>query len=114
VVPPAGAEPGEGGPGAVGPAGAAAAGGPAAATPRRPATTGAGAAPARPGGVLLRDDFTDTSSGWPLESRDPSARRLGYEAGEYVVTRLPGSGGAAFVAHPEVFDDFQVELDARL
>ncbi|HEY7062541.1 MAG TPA: hypothetical protein VII06_13760 [Chloroflexota bacterium] len=64
--------------------------------------------------VLLRDDFTDTSSGFPLESRDPSARRLGYVGGEYRVARLAGSGGAAFVAHPERYADFLAEIDARL
>ncbi|HLH24578.1 MAG TPA: hypothetical protein VK066_18810 [Chloroflexota bacterium] len=66
------------------------------------------------GRVLLRDDFTDPASGWPLESGDPTRRRLGYRDGEYLVARLAGSGGAAYVAYPEPFGDFQAEIDARL
>jgi hypothetical protein len=72
-------------------------------------------APGEPAGqVLLRDDFTELSSGFPLESREPAARRVGYANGAYVVARLAGSGGAAFVAYPEPFADFQAEIDARL
>ena len=64
--------------------------------------------------MLLRDDFADASSGFPLASRDPTARRLGYLNGEYLIVRRASSGGEAFVAHPEPFADFQVEIDARL
>jgi hypothetical protein len=97
------------------------------ATPPAPPPTPAAAGPAitptppgatAPGGtagrVLLRDEFTDTASGFPLESRDATMRRLGYVNGEYLVARLAGSGGAAFVAYPERFTDFQAEIDARL
>ncbi len=85
-------------------------------TPAIAPTPAAAAPPAPDAGdrVLLHDDFTDPSSGLPLQSRDPTARRLGYRDGEYLVVRLAGSGGEAFVAYPEAFDDFQAEIDARL
>jgi hypothetical protein len=100
--------------------------GPPSATPTAVASAASRAAPTQPSPsvlpapgagaarVLLRDDFTDPSSGFPLESRDPTARQLGYLNGEYRVARLAGSGGEAFVAYPETFADFQAEIDARL
>jgi len=80
-----------------------------------PPATGAGPAPG-PGGarVLFRDDFTDPNSGWPRQASDPTTRRVGYVNGEYVVAKLPGSGGSPFVTRSERFADFFVELDARL
>lgn len=79
-------------------------GGPAAPPPVGPTT----------GRVLLSDDFRDANSGWPRQSSDPTARRVGYEGGEYVVTKLPGSDGAPFVTRSERFGDFLAEIDARL
>ncbi len=65
-------------------------------------------------GVLLRDDFGDPTSGWPRETADPATRRIGYVGGAYVVTLLPGTGGAVFVAHARRFGDFQAAVDAQL
>src|SRR5581483_865444 len=64
--------------------------------------------------VLFRDDFSDPTSGWPRESENPASRRLGYEGGEYLITRIAGSGSSPFVSTSVRFDDCLIELDARL
>jgi len=64
--------------------------------------------------VLLQDDFSDRRSGWPSRSNDPTTRRVGYEGGEYFVTKMAGSGGAPFVTRPERFADFMAQVDVRL
>jgi len=64
--------------------------------------------------VLLRDDFSDPASGWPRQSETPATRRLGYEAGEYLIARIAGSGSSPFVSTAVRFDDCLIELDARL
>jgi hypothetical protein len=64
--------------------------------------------------VLLAETFADPTSGWPRETRDPATRRVGYAEGAYSVVRLPGAGGAVFVAGPERFADFAAELEAQL
>ena len=79
------------------------------------APAGAQASPApSTGRVLFRDDFTDPNSGWPRQASDPSTRRVGYVNGEYLVAKLPGSGGAPYVTRSERYGDFLVEIDARL
>jgi len=80
-----------------------------------PLFPGAGVGPAPAAGrVLLHDDFSDPSSGWPRQSSDPSARRVGYDHGEYDIARMPGDVGAPYVTRSDRFGDFQVEIDARL
>ena len=79
--------------------------------PRRPDSSADPAAPAR---VLFSDDFRNPNSGWPAASSDPASRRVGYDAGEYVVAKVAGADGAPMVTRAERFGDFQVEIDARL
>ena len=67
-----------------------------------------------PGRVLYRDDFANPNSGWLRQSNDPSTYLAGYEAGEYVVTRVAATPGRSAVWRREGFIDFQVEIDARL
>jgi hypothetical protein len=64
--------------------------------------------------ILLRDDFSDPTSGWPRQSETPASRRLGYENGEYLIARIAGSGSSPFVSTAVRFDDCQIEIDARL
>ena len=72
---------------------------------------GASSAPAR---VLYADDFANPNSGWPRQASDARTRQVGYGEGEYYIGRLPGSGGSPYVMRAERYDDFLVELDARL
>src|SRR5262249_52700705 len=64
--------------------------------------------------ILFADDFSSPASGWPVASSDPATRVVGYEDGEYVVRKRPGSGGAPFVTRSERYGDFRAEIDARL
>src|SRR5581483_6453161 len=66
------------------------------------------------GRVLYADGFANAASGWPVQSSDPTTRRVGYVNGEYAVARLPGSGGSPYVMREERFGDFLLEVDARL
>jgi hypothetical protein len=67
-----------------------------------------------PGRILLRDDFSTTTSNWPRESSDPTRRRLGYQAGEYVVVRVQGAGSAQGATGSRRFADALIEVDARV
>src|SRR5581483_2027312 len=99
---------------AVAPAGPASAA-PAVAPPNASAEPGARPeAVAGAGRVLYADGFANAASGWPVQSSDPTTRRVGYVNGEYAVARLPGSGGSPYVMREERFGDFLLEVDARL
>ena len=76
-----------------------------------PLVAGATAGPSR---VLYTDDFANPNSGWPRQASDARTRRIGYGDGEYYVARLAGTGGSPYVMRAERYDDFLVELDARL
>lgn len=64
------------------------------------------------GTVLLSDNFSDQSSGWPERSGDYYS--IGYVDHEYYVIRRPGSTDLAFATYPASFSDFQLDVDARL
>ncbi|RMF32119.1 MAG: hypothetical protein D6759_08930, partial [Chloroflexi bacterium] len=71
--------------------------------------------PAPASDILLQDDFSDPTSGWPDDGDEISRR--GYEDGGYVieVLKLPeGAEGWMQVSPYEAtFDDVVVEVDAR-
>jgi hypothetical protein len=67
--------------------------------------------------VLLRDNFTDPTSGFLQESPDPSNWRVGYEGGEYFVIKQANSTGPLAIAGRDGrgwFGDFAAEIDARM
>jgi hypothetical protein len=87
-------------------------GGPGATSPSSPAggqTAGAAPPAARPGTILLSDDFDDPSRAiLPTTSQDPRFR-MGYVGGEYEIV---GHAGAVFL--PDIQRDTTLSVDARL
>jgi hypothetical protein len=67
-----------------------------------------------PGRVLLRDAFTDPSSGWEAACDPPSLWEGDYAGGEYRVVKPAGVTQVPGPCHSARFGDFLVEIDARL
>jgi len=84
--------------------------------PDRTGENGAATAspPGAPGRVLFRDDFTARDSGWQPGAWRTFTSEGGYADGEYAVTKPAGTGATAWAWNPRRFDDFRVEVDARL
>lgn len=71
---------------------------------------------ARPGDVLLTDNFNDPAAGFlPRSSPDPARYLLGYADGEYMIRRVDASyTGASTADLPGIYGDASIAIDARL
>ena len=71
---------------------------------------------ARPGEVLLQDDFKDPDKGrLPRESDQPSRYRRGYDGGEYVIRKLdPQWSGLLAAELPGSYDNATIAVEVRL
>jgi hypothetical protein len=63
---------------------------------------------------LFRDDFSNPSSGWPVESANRGSQQIGYRSGEYQVIKPAGSGQTAAAWHLRSFRDFRLAIYTTL